>query len=219
MEPGFPLIRADISVARERAVLLHWASSNGFTTRLGTPAEAAEIFEHRGCVLVTDRSDELAARPPPQGERRLIILDPNDDERVHLARLPCATDFIVRPYSAAELFLRVRRCIELVAGNTSQPARRIEAHGAISVDIDERTALVHGRPIPLRRAEFLLLRRLLAARPAAVTQHEIVADVLGSHGDGASARNQVYELRKKLARAGVPNAIVTLRGEKAYRLA
>jgi DNA-binding response OmpR family regulator len=216
LEPEFPLIRADISVARERAVLLHWAFVNGFGTRVGMPAESSDP---RPCVLVTDRGDDSATPSLAEGGPRLVILDPNDDERVHLARLSGATDFLVRPYCPAELFLRVRRCLELATKDNSAVARRLESHGAISVDADERTAFVHGRPVPLRRAEFLLLRRLLAARPAAVTQHEIMADVLGSHGDGASARNQVYELRKKLARAGVPNAIVTLRGEKAYRLA
>jgi len=219
LEPGFPLIRADISVVRERAVLLHWASSNGFATRVGTPNEAPENSEPRPCVLVTDRSDGVTAPTLHQEGSRLVILDPNDDERVHLARLSRATDFVVRPYSAPELFLRVRRCIELATADAPGPSRRLESHGAISVDAAARTAFVDGQPLPLRRAEFLLLRRLLAARPAAVTEREIVADVLGSHGDGASARNQVYELRKKLARAGVPNAIVTLRGEKAYRLA
>jgi hypothetical protein len=46
---------------------------------------------------------------------------------------------------------------------------------------------------------------------------ELQREVLRSNGNGAAARNQIYELRRKLSNAGFPDAIVS-RGREGYRL-
>ena len=123
-------------------------------------------------------------------------------------------DFLRRPYSHEDLFARIRR----VLAKAENAPNDMLARGELDIDTTRKRVAFRGRPVALRRAEFEVLLRLARAWPAPVSQNEIVRVVLGTHGSRGAARNQVYEVRKKLAAAGARHVIETLSGHGAYRL-
>lgn len=90
--------------------------------------------------------------------------------------------------------------------------------GPIRIDQATREVYVGRTPVLLRRAEFNVLVYLVERAPYPATQTDIVRDVLGTTGNGGSARNHVCEIRKKLRAAGVDDAVVTMAGLHAYRV-
>jgi DNA-binding response OmpR family regulator len=123
-------------------------------------------------------------------------------------------DFLRRPYDREDLFARIRR---VLAKAENAPSDTL-ARGELDIDTTRKRVAFRGKPVTLRRAEFEVLLRLARAWPAPVSQAELVMDVLGTHGSGGAVRNQVYEVRKKLAAAGARHVIETLSGRGAYRL-
>lgn len=76
---------------------------------------------------------------------------------------------------------------------------------------------VGGAPLGLRRTERDVLVYLMRNTGRFVTPQELQEQVLHAHGDGGAARNQVYELRRKLRAKGHAQAILT-RPQLGYRL-
>lgn len=109
----------------------------------------------------------------------------------------------------------------LLAGRQTQPstAKITEMHPVlppVELELCSRRAWVGGREIGLRRAEFNMLHYLMTHAARVVPPAELVTRVLGASGSGGSARTQVYELRRKLAKAGAPGVVETVRGS-GYR--
>lgn len=98
-----------------------------------------------------------------------------------------------------------------------RPARTLLELGPLLIDLIQRRVFVHDQRVLLRPAEFEVLVYLALNRHRLVSAPEIVRDALGAFGDGSSARNQLFELRRKLRDAGLDAAIVTERG-RGYRL-
>lgn len=63
----------------------------------------------------------------------------------------------------------------------------------------------------LRRAEFNVLQYLLQQYPRVISAQEVLAQVLGSSGDGGTVRTHVWEIRRKLGRSALPLEIETIR--------
>jgi DNA-binding response OmpR family regulator len=63
----------------------------------------------------------------------------------------------------------------------------------------------------LRRAEFNVLHYLLQQYPRVVSAREVLAQVLGSNGDGGTVRTHVWEIRRKLTSSALPLEIQTIR--------
>lgn len=98
-----------------------------------------------------------------------------------------------------------------------RPARTSLELGPMVIDLIRRCVFVHHSLLKLRPAEFEVLVYLALNRHRLVSAHEIVRDALDTFGDGSSARNQLFELRRKLREAGLDDVIATERG-KGYRL-
>jgi DNA-binding response OmpR family regulator len=126
------------------------------------------------------------------------------------------TDFVSRPVQPAELRARADRCLgaartRALPSVNPQPATKVSG-GVLEVDLGARTVSVQGESVALRRAEFDLLCYLMRNQQRVVHAAEIVEQVLQSHGDGAAARNQVFELRRKLRASDAAECIVSKRG-------
>ena len=98
-----------------------------------------------------------------------------------------------------------------------RPARTVLELGPLTIDLIQRRVFVHAEAIKLRPAEFEVLVYLALNRHRVVSAPEIVRDALDTFGDGSSARNQLFELRRKLRDAGLDGVIATERG-RGYRL-
>ena len=126
-----------------------------------------------------------------------------------------AVDYLVKPFSLAELIARLRaqlRVFEQVS------ASMLNAEG-IEVNLLTRRVLRDGIPVALSSTEFELLVFLLRHRGRVLTREEILSSVWGYQHDPMTNVVDVYVgyLRRKLGRLGEPAPIYTVRGV-GYRL-
>lgn len=126
-----------------------------------------------------------------------------------------AVDYLVKPFSLAELVARVRAQLRVFAQASSST---LSAEG-IEVDLLTRKVQRDGAPVALSSTEFELLTYLLRHRGRVLTREQILSSVWGYQHDPMTNVVDVYigYLRRKLGRAGHPAPIVTVRGV-GYRL-
>ncbi len=126
-----------------------------------------------------------------------------------------AVDYLVKPFSMAELVARVRAQLRVVA-HASASALRAED---IEVDLLTRKVQRDGRVVALSTTEFELLVYLLRHHGQVVSREQILSSVWGYEHDPATNVVDVYVgyLRRKLGRPGDPAPIFTVRAV-GYRL-
>ena len=142
-----------------------------------------------------------------------------------------ADDYVPKPFSPAELVLRVQRVLARTAGpgavpgagdETGRAAREPLRLGDLVLDRERHEATIDGRPVPLTTAEFRLLTALLAADGRVLTRDQLLdalhglaeRDVLDRAIDA-----HVRRLRDKLGdSAEEPRYVATVRGV-GYRAA
>ena len=120
-----------------------------------------------------------------------------------------AVDYLVKPFSLAELVARLRAQLRVVA---QASASTLGAEG-IEVDLLTRQVIRGGRAVPLSTTEFELLVYLLRHRGRALSREQILSAVWGYEHDPATNVVDVYVgyLRRKLAAGGDPAPIFTVR--------
>ncbi len=126
-----------------------------------------------------------------------------------------AVDYLVKPFSIAELVARVRAQLRVLA-QASASALRAED---IEVDLLTRKVRRAGRSVVLSTTEFELLVYLLRHRGHVLTREQILSSVWGYQHDPETNVVDVYigYLRRKLGRPGDPAPIFTMRSV-GYRL-
>jgi DNA-binding response OmpR family regulator len=141
-----------------------------------------------------------------------------------------ADDYVPKPFSPAELVLRVQRVLERTADDpAANPAAaasatgpRILQHGDLSMDLDRHEVTIAGEPVVLTTAEFRLLAALIGANGRVLTRDQLLdalhglgeADVLDRAIDA-----HVRRLRDKLNdEPDNPRFVATVRGV-GYRAA
>jgi two-component system response regulator PrrA len=135
----------------------------------------------------------------------------DDDEIVRLLDAG-ADEYVVKPYSGAELEARVRALLRRVA--VAGPSNTLTV-GAITVELRSRTVEVHGEPVVLNRKEFDLLACLAARAGEVVSRQELYAEVWRQPYGGADKTIDVHVswLRRKLGEtAAEPRYLHTVRG-------
>ncbi|NRQ34263.1 response regulator transcription factor [Nonomuraea sp. NN258] len=122
-----------------------------------------------------------------------------------------ADDYVVKPYSAAQLDARIRAVLRRTGGAAPEPLQV----GALRVDPRARTATLDGAPLDLTPREFDVLH-YLAARPGeVVTKRELLTEVWQLPYGGADKTVDVHLswLRRKLGEtAAEPRYLHTVRG-------
>ncbi|NUO99029.1 MAG: response regulator transcription factor [Nonomuraea sp.] len=122
-----------------------------------------------------------------------------------------ADDYVVKPYSAAQLDARVRAVLRRAGGTAPEPL----AVGGLRVDPRARTATLDGVALDLTPREFDVLH-FLAARPGeVVTKRELLTEVWRLPYGGADKTVDVHLswLRRKLGEtAAEPRYLHTVRG-------
>ena len=126
-----------------------------------------------------------------------------------------AVDYLVKPFSLAELIARVRAQLRAASELSSSSLRGAD----IEVDLLTRRVTRNGRSAQLSTTEFELLVFLLRNRGHVLSREQILASVWGYQHDPATNVVDVYVgyLRRKLGRADDPVPIFTVRGV-GYRL-
>jgi DNA-binding response OmpR family regulator len=126
-----------------------------------------------------------------------------------------AVDYLVKPFSMAELVARVRAQLRVIAQASSSTLR---AEG-IEVDLMTRKVRRDGQVVTLSTTEFELLVYLMRHHGQVVSREQILGSVWGYEHDPATNVVDVYVgyLRRKLSRGGETAPIFTVRAV-GYRL-
>jgi len=126
-----------------------------------------------------------------------------------------AVDYLVKPFSLAELLARVRAQLRAQTQSASTTLRGED----IEVDLLSRRVKRAGEPVALSGTEFELLVYLLRHRGRVLSREQILSAVWGYEHDPATNIVDVYigYLRRKLRQRDSPAPIHTVRAV-GYRL-
>jgi len=203
------------------------------------PAALDAIERHRPALVVLDlmlpemdgraviravrRDDEAGATP-------IIILSARGSTIDRIAGLEDgADDYLPKPFSPAELVLRVKSILRRAAATVPKAAGGPETitrppliHADLVVDLDRHEVTRDGRPIPLTRVEFRLLQTILEADGRVLTRDQLLDAVYGHDQADILDRTvdvHIGRLRDKLGDdADQPRYVATVRGV-GYRAA
>jgi DNA-binding response OmpR family regulator len=189
---GFPVLIAatgDEALARARAG----------TPRLGVIVLDVMLPGIDG-VEVCRRLREEAGSVVP-----IILLTARGEEGDRIAGLRSgADDYVVKPFSPAELVARVKAQLRRVAMDTRAPAPddHLLRAGEIVLDPRDRTCLVRGEPAPLSPKEFDLLHFLMARAGQAFSRDQLLDAVWDRDyfGYPSTVTVHVRRLREKIER-------------------
>jgi len=247
IRPSPPLPERPILVVDDDAKIVRlvrtYLERDGFTvvTAADGPAALDAIETHRPALVVLDlmlpeldgraviravrRDDEAATTPILMLSARGSIVD-------RIAGLEDgADDYLPKPFSPAELVLRVKSILRRSAAATSLDAAPEHSARAtrpplqradLVVDADRHEVTRAGRIIPLTRVEFRLLLTILEADGRVLSRDQLLDAVYGHDGADVLDRTvdvHVGRLREKLGdEAEQPRYVATVRGV-GYRAA
>ncbi len=163
-----------------------------------------------------DGLDVLAAVRRARPEMPVIVLTARGEIEDRVAGLDAgAVDYLVKPFSLAELLARMRAQLRVVAQTSTTTLRGAD----IEVNLLTRRVRRGDTAVQLSSTEFELLVYLLRHCGQVLTREQILSAVWGYEHDPATNVVDVYigYLRRKLARRDDPAPIYTVRAV-GYRL-
>jgi two-component system, OmpR family, torCAD operon response regulator TorR len=133
-----------------------------------------------------------------------------------------ADDYITKPFNPRELSARVRNILARAdSGRSRQVPENLVRFGEWVLDLGRYTLTGgDGKPVPLTRAEFDILKTLLLASGRAVSREMLLDAIRPKNSEGSDRAIDVLvsRLRRKLeSGAGPPTVIVTILGV-GYRI-
>ena len=234
-DPTAPTRRSVLVVEDDEPVAAYLAenlAADGFKVTTASGAgEGLRAIEHRqpdlllldlmleggsGLALL-DRvrsSDGLASRVDPELPVIVVTGRGGEADRVRgFAR--GADDYVVKPFSYAELLGRVHAVLRRAGGRSLRGVMRV---GELTIDPVTRAVRLGGEPVELTAKEFALLQALAADPTRVFLKQELLRDVWGylSIGTTRTLDAHACRLRKKLAKASRP-FVLSVRGV-GYRL-
>ena len=249
LPPATPIPDRPILVVDDDAKIVRlvrtYLERDGFSvvTAADGPAALDAIERHRPALVVLDlmlpeldgraviravrRDDEAAATP-------ILIISARGSTVDRIAGLEDgADDYLPKPFSPAELVLRVKSILRRTAATAALAAPRRSAalassgraplrHADLLVDPDRHEVTRDGQAIPLTRVEFRLLQTILEADGRVLSRDQLLDAVYGQDQADVLDRTvdvHIGRLRDKLGDdADRPRYIATVRGV-GYRAA
>lgn len=159
-------------------------------------------------VLALIRSNPRSAQLP------VIVVTARDEEREVVRLLDAgADDYLVKPFSAAQVMARVRAVLRRTA--TTESVESLVTVGGLEIDPRARSVRLDGDEIAMNRKEFDLLLAL-ASRPGEVlSKRQLLAEVWQMPWGGGDRTVEVHLswLRRKLGEsASAPRYLHSVRG-------
>ena len=188
------------------------------------PSEVSRLIETRKPRLVlldlvlpgTDGIELMETLPALADLPVILISAYGRGDTVAKALEAGAADYIVKPFSPAELVARVKVALRRQAG----PGREPFQLGDLAIDYEKRRVTVAGDPVRLTATEYGLLRALSLNAGGVTTYDSLLRHVWGEHAasDAHPVRTAVKKLRRKLGdQARNPTYVFTERGV-GYRM-
>lgn len=194
----------------------------------GSGAEALHLLAVGDVDLVlldlglpdVDGLDVLTAARAPSDPVPVIVLSARSSvpDRINGLSLG-ADDYVVKPFSPAEVVLRVRAVLSRAAGGESHEVVASYGAGRLRVDAAARRAWLDGDELDLTPTEWGLLTTMAGSPNRVYSRYELVNRVRGYEFSGyeRSIDSHVKNLRHKLGAAG-REAVETVLGV-GYRFA
>ena len=146
----------------------------------------------------------------------IIMLTAKDTEVDKVVGLELgADDYIVKPYSKAELVARIKAVLRRQGGEVTSEVSGVITAGPISIDIDRHVVMINGAATSLPLKEFELLEFLLRNKGRVLTRTQLIDRVWGSDyfGDTKTLDVHIKRLRAKIENDPAnPVYIQTIRG-------
>ena len=232
-EPALTIPERPILVVDDDAKIVRlvrtYLEREGFTvvSAADGPAALDAIETHRPALVVLDlmlpeldgraviravrRDDEAAATP-------ILIVSARGSTLDRIAGLEDGADeYLPKPFSPAELVLRVKSILRRTAASTPDAGPRARLTLAdLVVDLDRHEVTRDGAPIALTRVEFRLLQAIIEADGRVLTRDQLLDAVYGRDQADVMDRTvdvHIGRLRDKLGDdAEVPRYVATVRG-------
>ena len=131
-----------------------------------------------------------------------------------------ADDYLAKPFSPAELVLRVRRLLERAGDPAPAPDAEPLRHLDLTLDPARHETVLDGHPIDLTPAEFRLMAALLQAGGRVLSRDQLIDALYGIEGAVFDRTIDVHigRLRHKLGDdPAAPRYVATVRGA-GYRV-
>ena len=187
-----------------------------------TAARARELFAQRRPNIV------LLDLTLPDGDGRELCREWRRDSQVPIIMLTArgtetdrvvglelgADDYVVKPFSAAEVAARIRAVLRRAAPDRTAQHERVTI-GDLTIDPAARSATIGGEELGLTRKEFDLLARLAREPGTVVSREDLMTDVWDENWFGSTKTLDVHIgfLRRKLGDdAAAPRYLRTVRG-------
>jgi two-component system response regulator MprA len=156
---------------------------------------------------------ELCRRARAEGDVvPILVVTARDEIEDRVEGLDAgADDYMVKPFSTAELVARVRSLLRRARGGPPGGPLRF---ADLSLDCESREVVRAGREVELTRREFELLEQFLRQPERVLTRDELLAEAWGVSANVETNAIDVYVgyLRRKLEEDGGPRLIWTVRG-------
>ena len=232
-QPASPIPERPILVVDDDAKIVRlvrtYLERDGFSvvTAADGPAALDAIERHRPALVVLDlmlpeldgraviravRRDDAAAATP------ILVLSARGSTIDRIAGFEDgADDYLPKPFSPAELVLRVKSILRRAAtAPTDSPTRAPIMFSDLVIDADRFEVTRDGTPIPLTRVEFRLLTTLIEADGRVLTRDQLLDAVYGQDQSEVLDRTvdvHIGRLRDKLGDdAERPRYVATVRG-------
>ncbi len=134
----------------------------------------------------------------------IIFLSAKGEESDRILGLHAgADDYIVKPFSPAELFARIRSALRRytrLGGLPSDDPGRVWRTGALELDDDRKAVQVNGAPVTLTALEFGILRHLIANQDRVFSSAQIYEAVWRepAYDPGRTVAVHVRHIREKI---------------------
>lgn len=152
---------------------------------------------------------DLLRQLRPKSKVPVIVVSARDgiDDRIRGLELG-ADDYLVKPFSYAELIARIRSVMRRSAPGSAP--EQVLTCGPLHLDLVSHRASLNGSEIDLTQREFDIIEILVVNRSRVVSREEILGAITSPDGESTSNALDVhiYNLRKKLGQ----NSVQTRRG-------
>ena len=219
--PQVLLVEDDAAIRVALTRSLHDQGHAVSSTASGMTALTAAVAQKPDVVLLDlglpdiDGADVLSMLRAVSDVPVIVATARDDDaEVVRLLDLG-ADDYVIKPFTAAQLNARIRAVLRRTERGDGLGGEQPIAVGGLHIDIRSREVTVDGEPIELARKEFDLLLALARRAGEVVTKRDLLAEVwqLAWGGSDRTVDVHLSWLRRKLGEsAKQPRYLHSVRG-------
>lgn len=206
MSEGILIVEDDDNIRQLLRISLKTEGYHVFEAKTGAVAMSLADANAPSLVLLDlglpdcDGMDVLAHIREKGTTPVIVVTARNQDEQKVRALDAGADDYVVKPFSMAELFARIRVALRHRADAHDKTQATAYSIDGLSIDCDTRTVVLDGEPVHLTPYEYSMLLVMVENRGKALTHRFIQSKVWGyaATDEFKTLRVIMASLRRKL---------------------